>query len=181
MSGVTDLRDAALIALCVLVASGCSSSQGAPTHIQLTPAVHTFAGGCAGTLVSDGEPPAWAQGGWHGHVKGTPWSVPWAMGTPGNAVAFLFAGQLVAGVSPRVNGTNNKILWVANSKAAEWGFVVAGSPMGESRPTVSVAGGPSIVDVPTAGCWTFRLSSSSTGNYISTFGLDVLPTGTLPG
>ncbi len=100
------------------------------------------------------------------------------MGTPSNAVAFLFAGQLVAGVSPRVNGTNNKILWVA--KDAEWGFLVEGRPLGRPTPIVSVAGGPSIVDVPTAGCWTFRLSSSSTGNQISTFNLEVLPTGTLP-
>jgi hypothetical protein len=101
------------------------------------------------------------------------------MGTQSNAVAFLFAGELVAGVSPRVNGTNNKILWVA--KNAEWGFVVDGSPLGEARPVVSVAGGPSIVDVPIAGCWTFQLSSSSTGAIISTFNLEVLPTGTLPG
>jgi hypothetical protein len=175
----TELKKVALLALCILLASGCSSSQLAPAQVQASPAVHQVAGGCAGSLVSDAEPPVWAQGGWHGHVKGTPWSVPWAMGTPSTAVAFIFAGQLVAGASPRVNGSNNKILWVA--KDAEWGFVVDGSPLGESRPMVTVAGGPSIVDVPKAGCWTFRLTSSSTGNHISTFNLEVLPTGTLPG
>lgn len=178
MNCVAELRGPGLFALCILLASGCSSSQLTPAQVRESPAVHAFVGGCAGTLVSDAEPPAWAQGGWHGHAKGTPWSVPWAMGTPSNAVAFLFAGQLVAGVSPRVNGTNNKILWVA--KDAEWGFVVEGRPLGESRPIVSIAGGPSIVDVPTAGCWTFQLSSSSTGNHISDFNLEVLPNGTLP-
>jgi hypothetical protein len=100
------------------------------------------------------------------------------MGTPSDAVAFLFTGQLVAGVSPRVNGTDNKILWVA--KHAEWGFVVEGRPLGQSQPVVSVAGGPSIVDVPTAGCWTFRLSKVANGTPFSTINLDVLPTGTLP-
>jgi hypothetical protein len=179
MNRATFLRGAGLLALCILLASGCSSSQAAPAQVQPSPAVRALVGGCAGTLVSDAEPPAWAQGGWHGHVKGTPWSVPWAMGTPSDAVAFLFAAQLVAGVSPRMDGTNNKILWVA--KDAEWGFVVGGSPLGNSQPIVSVAGGPSIVDVPTAGCWTFRLSSSSTGKQISTINLEVLPTGILPG
>jgi hypothetical protein len=77
-----------------------------------------------------------------------------------------------------VNGTNNKVLWVANS--VEWGFLVDGSPLGQARPVVSVAGGPSIVDVPTPGCWTFRLSNSLTGKYISTINLDVIPSGTLP-
>lgn len=178
MNRVAELRGSALVALFIVLASGCSSAPLAPAQVRPSPAVHAFVGGCAGTLVSDAEPPAWAQGGWHGHAIGTPWSVPWAMGTPSNAVAFLFAGQLVAGVSPRVNGTNNKILWVA--KDAEWGFLVEGRPLGRPTPIVSVAGGPSIVDVPTAGCWTFRLSSSSTGNQISTFNLEVLPTGTLP-
>jgi hypothetical protein len=92
-------------------------------------------------------------------------------------VAYLFAGQLVAGASPRMDGTNNKILWVA--KDTELAFVVDGSPFGKSQPSVSVAGGPSIVDVPMAGCWTFRLSTSS-GKQFSTFNLEVLPTGTLP-
>jgi hypothetical protein len=178
MSRVAELKRSGIVAICVVLASGCSASQVAPAQVQSSPAVHAFAGGCAGTIVSDAEPPAWAQADWHGHAKGTPWSVPWALGTPSTAVAFLFAGQLVAGVSPRVNGTNNKILWVA--KDAEWGFVVQGRPLGETQPIVSVVGGPSIVDAPTAGCWTFQLSSSSNGSHISTFNLDILPTGTLP-
>jgi hypothetical protein len=99
--------------------------------------------------------------------------VPWAIGTPSDAVAFLFAGQLVAGNSPRLDGTNNKILWVA--KDAEWGFTVNGSPLGTSQPVVSVAGGPSIVDAPAAGCWTFRLSRNADGELLSTINLEVLP------
>jgi hypothetical protein len=45
---------------------------------------------------------------------------------------------------------------------------------------VTIAGGPSIVDLPTAGCWTFALSWSSNGKHTSTINLDVLPTGTVP-
>lgn len=100
------------------------------------------------------------------------------MGTPGNALAFLFAIQLVAGRSPRLDGINNKILWVA--KNAPSGFLVEGQPLGESRPVVSAAGDPSIVDVPTGGCWTFRLSGVPNGNVISRINLEALPAGTLP-
>jgi hypothetical protein len=140
--------------------------------------VHSFAGGCAGTVLTDGAPPVWAQGGWN-VTKGDPWSVPWALGTGGDAVAFLFARQLVAGQSPRLDGTNNKVLWVANGTPTN--FVVDGLPPGGSNPVVSVNGGPSIVDVPSAGCWTFRLQWGSPGaTHSSTISLQALPTGTLP-
>jgi hypothetical protein len=100
------------------------------------------------------------------------------MGKPSTAVAFMFAVQLVAGSSPRKDGTNNKILWVV--KNAPTGFVVEGSPFGQSTPLVTVAGGPSIVDAPAAGCWSFRLSDRATGAQISTINLEVLPAGTDP-
>lgn len=139
--------------------------------------VHSFAGGCAGTVLTDALPPTWAQGGWN--QKEAPWGVPWALGAGGNAVAYLFATQLVAGSSPRVNGTNNKILWVAKGDPPYFG--VEAHPLGVDQPVVTIAGGPSIVDLPTAGCWTFRLSwglPGSTGT--STINLEVLPTGSLP-
>jgi hypothetical protein len=40
--------------------------------------------------------------------------VPWALGAPADAVAYVFTGQLVAGHSPPLNGSNNKVLWVVN-------------------------------------------------------------------
>lgn len=139
--------------------------------------VRTFAGGCAGTVLTDALPPTWAQGGWN--QPKAPWVVPWARGGGGDAVAYLFATQLVAGSSPRVNGTNNKVLWVAKGDPPN--FVVDAHPLGADQPVVTIAGGPSIVDLPTAGCWTFRLHwglPSSAGT--STINLDVLPTGSLP-
>lgn len=129
-------------------------------------------------MLTDAEPPLWAQGGWNVE-KGGPWTVPWALGTGGDAVAYLFATQLVAGSSPRIDGTNNKVLWVAKGDPSN--FVVEGLPPGRSQTVVSVNGGPSIVDVPTAGCWTFRLlwgSPSQPGT--STISLAALPAGTLP-
>jgi hypothetical protein len=130
-------------------------------------------------VVTDAEPPLWAQGGWS-HAKGTPWPVPWAFGTQGDTVAYLFAIQLVAGTSPRVDGSQNKVLWEAKDSPSGANLLVEGHPLGASQPVVTIPGGPSITDVPTAGCWTFRLSFSSNGRLNSTINLEVLPAGTPP-
>ena len=169
-------RTIAGLAVAVLLAAG-ACAPGQQAHVQPSPAtVHTFPGGCAGTVLTDGEPPAWAQGGWN-VVKGQPWGVPWALGSGGQAVAFVFARQLVAGSSPRVDGTNNKILWVAKGSSSN--FSVAGIPPGGTQPAVTVSGGPSIVDAPAAGCWTFRLTWGA-AQATSTINLEVLPAGSLP-
>ena len=94
-------------------------------------------------------------------------------------MAFVFATQLVAGASPRIDGSNNKVAWVAQGD--DRNFVVDGTPFGQSEPVVTVAGGPSIVDVPSPGCWTFRLRwGTEIAPHGSVINLDVLPPGTLP-
>jgi hypothetical protein len=165
------MRAAVLAALVVLLAGACSSSQ--PAAAKAGPSSQAFAGGCAGTVLTNAEPPAWAQGGWS-HTPGTPWPVPWAMATPGDAVAFMFAKELVAGSSPRSDGSQNKVLWVVKDPTS---FLVESRPLGQAQPVVTVAGGPSIVDVPTPGCWTFQLLR---GEQTSVINLQVLPAGTLP-
>src|SRR5258708_8434229 len=105
-------RTMAGLAVAVLVSAGaCEPGQPAVAH-QSAAQVHTFAGGCAGTVLTDAAPPAWAQGGWN-VAKGRPWGVPWALGSGGQAVAFVFARELVAGGRPRVDGSNHKMLWGA--------------------------------------------------------------------
>jgi hypothetical protein len=106
-----------------------------------------------------------------------PWPVPWTAADSGQAVAFVFAGRLVAGASPRVDGSSNKVLWVLRDPVQ---FTVEGRPSGQSTPVVTVPGGPSIVDVPTPGCWTFRLIPSNHPDQGSTISLEVLPHGTKP-
>src|SRR5260370_338365 len=102
------------IAACVLIAllEGCASPQTAQVKASPRVPIHTFAGGCAGTVLTDAEPPVWAQAGWS-HPNGTPWQVPWAFGTQHTTVAFLFSTVLVAGSGPRVDGSYNKVTWVA--------------------------------------------------------------------
>jgi len=173
------IRPAVLLLL--LMTGGCTPSQPAQAPVRTSPtaAVHSFAGGCAGTVLTDAEPPVWAQVGWS-HVAGTPWPVRWALGTGGTAVAYVFATRLVAGASPRVDGSQNKVLWEAKDHPTGEGVVVEGSPLGQSQPVVIVAGGPSITDIPTSGCWTFTLSWSSSGQHTSTINLEVLPAGMNP-
>jgi len=92
-------------------------------------------------------------------------------------VAFVFAGRLVAGSSPRIDGSTNKVLWVLRDPVQ---FVVEGRPAGKPTPVVTVPGGPSIVDVPTPGCWSFRLIPSDHPDQVSSVSLEVLPHGTRP-
>jgi hypothetical protein len=132
-----------------------------------------------GTVLTDAAPPLWARGGWT-NPNTTPWPVPWAFGTEDTTVAYLFATQLVAGTSPRVDGSQNKVLWEARDYPSGGNVLVNGHPFGESQPVVSIPGGPSITYVPTAGCWTFQLSWTSVGTHTSTINLEVLPAGTVP-
>jgi hypothetical protein len=167
--------------LLLILAGGCTTSPAAPAQVHPSPSVpvHSFAGGCAGTVLTEAEPPVWAQGGWS-VAKGTRWPVRWTLGTQGDTVAYLFATQLVAGGSPRADGSQNKVLWEAKASPSGANVLVEGHPLGSSQPVVTIAGGPSITDVPTPGCWTFRLSWASNGQHSSTINLEVLPAGTLP-
>ena len=97
-----------------------------------------------------------------------------ALGLGGDAVAFVFANELVAGSSPRSDGSSNKVLWVVKDPKS---FVVEGRPLGQAQPVVTVDGGPSIVDLPTPGCWTFQVLR---GKQSSVINLQVLPVGSLP-
>ena len=163
-------------ALLVILVAGCGPSQASQVKASPTVPVHTLAGGCAGTVLTDAEPPVWAQAGF---AKLTPWPVPWAFGTKDTTVAFLFSTVLVAGSGPRVDGSYNKVGWVAKGDypTGDTNIVVEARPLGESRPVLNAK----VVDLPKPGCWTFRLSWSAHGQQqVSTINLEVLPAGTRP-
>jgi hypothetical protein len=167
-------------ALLVILVGGCASSQ--PTQVSASPGVpiRTFAGGCAGTVLTDAEPPVWAQ---TGFGKLRPWPVPWAFGTQDTTVAFLFSTVLVAGSGPRVDGSYNKVGWVAKGDYAsgDTNIAIEVRPLGESQPVLTNTGNASVADLPKPGCWTFRLSWSAHGQQqVSTINLEVLPAGARP-
>src|SRR6266566_5731411 len=77
-------------ALLIIPVGGCASPQIAGVRASPSVPIHTFPGGCAGTQLTDAEPPVWAQGGFR--TEGAPWPVPWAFGTQKTTVAFLSQG-----------------------------------------------------------------------------------------
>ena len=102
--------------------------------------------------------------------------MPWALGTDGNVVAYLFTGQLVAGAGSRADGSNiNKLGWAMKDKATD--SLIEARPLGMAEPLVSV---PHLVELPTGGCWTFRVLWGAHNEHVSTVNLEVLPAATLP-
>ena len=175
-------RDLTALAVGLVLMAGCGAASAtrlpSPSANMLAQQSQAAPGGCAGTRVTvGGAAPTWA--GFSGAGV-----VPWAMGSPPDALAFLFATQLVAdGLRP--DGSSNKILWVTRGLARD--LTIVGRPLGRSQPVVTVAGQivngnqlPSHVDVPTPGCWSFVVSWIRSSRQTSTIDLDVLPAGTLP-
>ncbi len=169
-------------ALLIILVGGCASSQTTQVKANPTAPFQTFAGGCAGTVLTDAEPPVWAQ---TGFAKLTPWPVPWAFGSQDTTVAFLFSTVLVAGSGPRVDGSYNKVGWVSKGDypTGNTDIAIEARPLGESQPVLTSPGdaNASVVDLPKPGCWTFRLSWSAHGQQqVSTINLEVLPAGARP-
>jgi hypothetical protein len=157
-----------VVALVVLVA-GCTghaspptarataSSSAAPTGPT---AAATGAGrgtGCGGTPISPGRPPAWTAD------AGLPPDVPYAVSREANVVAVLFGYPLRAG--HRQDGVDNKILWDVREPRDGKPLHVTARPLaGGSAASLTFAAGahpgeiyPSVVDVPTPGCWRLTL------------------------
>jgi hypothetical protein len=105
--------------------------------------------------------PAWARGGFSSPQP----RISHAVGRAGQIAAIVFGYPLR---SPPAEGRNNKILWVSRTwpkkPAPLWiraqrmdGTRAIGAPV---RHIVPGGLGPSIVDLPEAGCWRFTLSWS---------------------
>jgi hypothetical protein len=103
--------------------------------------------------------PVWARAGF----SPADMVMPHVMGEAGNIVAILWAPR-DALHSPPLQHTSNKILWVSRIPfTAPDPLIIRATLAGSARTaTVSVPGGPgpSIVDLPAAGCWTLHLSWS---------------------
>jgi hypothetical protein len=106
--------------------------------------------------------PSWAR---TGFSEKRP-SMPYALGHSGNIVAILWAAHNPL-VSPPLKNRNNKILWVARaplpvekvttlyiSAQRMAGTHKLGSPVSRR---VQGGPGPSIIDLPAAGCWRLAL------------------------
>jgi hypothetical protein len=115
----------------------------------------TAAHACAPT-VSDDELPVWARSGFSGDVH-----IPHVLGERGDIVAVLFGYPLT---QPPREGVSNKILWVSREPVTPGDTLRIEARLDATGAPVSrgVAGGPgpSIVDLPQAGCWRLALNWS---------------------
>ena len=111
--------------------------------------------------ISTGVLPVWARAGFSDPRP----RIPHVLGRSGQIAALVFGYPLR---SPPASGRNNKILWVSRTSpktpAPLWiraqrmdGARPLGAPI---RQIVPGGPGPSIVDLPEAGCWRMKLSWS---------------------
>jgi hypothetical protein len=141
-----------LIAIPVAVAAltslfGSASAQPVSTGSFCRSAVHR------GTL------PVWARGGFRPPTQ----PIPHVLGRSGAIVAILFGDPLTA---PPPVTRNNKILWVSRIPVeSPTRLRISAQRMVDARPlgkpvrrSVMGGPGPSIINLPTPGCWRLSLS-----------------------
>ncbi|WFE40726.1 hypothetical protein [Micromonospora sp. WMMD998] len=159
-------RSGRFLLVSVLVLAGCGSGgRSAPppagtTRAAPAPSTPAPPTGCH-SAVATGRLPDWADTGFSGDTR-----MPHVLGDRGGIVAILFGHPLTVG---RGEGPTNKILWVGRPVSASPDpdapttlVITATRDADGSRVVREVAGGPgpSIVDLPAAGCWHLRLDWS---------------------
>ena len=136
---------------CVLGLLISDVASGQPTMKQQTRS-------CGSTSVrSNGRLPAWTMS------AHPPSGVPYALSTQGNVAAILFGNPLRSG---HPTGHSNKILWIVREPRNGQPLHVTAHPLHLGSPSlrvVDVADSspgeiyPSVLDVPTRGCWHLML------------------------
>jgi hypothetical protein len=175
-----------LLAVVALVGVGCAPAEPAVAQHSASvsasvPGWHTTGAGCGGTAVATGQGlPSWADAGGGA-------GIPWAVGRPPEVVGVMFGTELVA-KGERPDGSTNKILWLTRTPISSSQLTLRAQPADAATPVVTlrIAGAgyqqfPSIVDLPNPGCWRINISWGAGSTENSTFGLTVLPRGSLPG
>lgn len=142
----------------VVLLAGCTTGQSAtPAGAPATTAPASAAPGCS-SRVETGSLPDWADAGFSGDAR-----APHVFGARGDIVAVLFAHPLA---QVRQDGSSNKILWVSraattspDTTSPDTLAITATLDGTDTRVTREVVGGPgpSIIDMPRAGCWHLEL------------------------
>lgn len=152
------MRTSALALAVALLATACTPDPAtAPPDRAAAPTGKATAG-CKAEVLND-QLPVWARAGFSGDGRAT-----YSMGQSGQIVAVLFGYPLAQ--PPHSDGRNNKILWVASPASqgtanADPDLIIEARLDGKGDPVqrkVEGGPGPSIVDLPEAGCWRLSLS-----------------------
>ncbi len=149
----------------LVIAAGATSwvllerPAGAPHAANNASSRPATAGACDSAVVY-GSLPAWARSGFNPPSL----AMPYVLGARGDIVAVLWARHDPL-VSPALPDRANKILWAAKRPVPAGSTLeitarrliggIAAGPV--QRRTVAGGPGPSIIDMPTAGCWQFTL------------------------
>jgi hypothetical protein len=98
--------------------------------------------------------PLWARAGFNPPTQ----PMPYVLGDSGDIVAILWSDHNPLSAPPRAD-RNNKILWVSQTFGAPLRIkaTLTGSGQTATR-TVGGGPGPSIIDLPAPGCWSFDLT-----------------------
>ncbi|MFI5890050.1 hypothetical protein ACIA5D_08000 [Actinoplanes sp. NPDC051513] len=108
---------------------------------------------CGETVVTDALP-EWARTGFSGDGAG----IPHVFGKSGDILGVIFGSPLKA---PPAEDRSNKILWVTRVSATTAGDLTIHAKLDGTDETaerkVTGGPGPSIIDLPQAGCWRLTL------------------------
>jgi len=132
---------------------------GTPRAAHISASKSATADACA-TAVAYGSLPTWARSGFQPPSV----AMPYVLGARGDIVAILWERHDPLR-TPAPPGRNNKILWasklpvrIGSTLAITAQRLIGGTAVGpvEQR-TVAGGPGPSLIDMPAAGCWQFTL------------------------
>lgn len=155
-------RFIALILLAISTAAGCTSSH-APNPARASASAPATTKNCPSSITPR-TLPAWARAGFQPPTM----PMPYVMGDRGDIVAILWADPPHA---PPLATVNNKILWVARTASGTFTPLRIRATLDATGQTVTrqVAGGPgpSIIDLPAAGCWSLGLSWSGHQDHLA--------------
>lgn len=144
---------AAVLAACAVLAAGCTGQDQPSAAPSPSAAEPSLAPGCAATKVENGPLPEWARAGFSGDARAVH-----VIGVQGEIAAVLFGHPLTY---DRKDGVSNKILWVSREASEPGTLTIKARWQGTGEPVlreVSPGPGPSIVDLPQAGCWRLDLA-----------------------
>ncbi|MGK5684141.1 hypothetical protein [Actinoplanes sp. URMC 104] len=158
------MRTLAAVAVALLLLAGCTSTPPStpastpPSALSAPPSAPSstpVASAACGSPVRTGPLPEWARAGFSDDGSG----VPQVYGAAGDIVAIIFGRPLQASPAP---DRGNKILWVAREPVERGNdlHISAVLDRADVRHEQTVAGGPgpSLVDLPRAGCWHLTLT-----------------------
>jgi hypothetical protein len=121
-------------------------------------AVPAVAGGCQ-AAITPRPLPVWARSGFNPPTQ----LMPYVLGARGDIVAIVWADHDALHAPPLAN-RGNKILWVSRLSQQLAAPLLITATLNGTGQTVTreVTGGPgpSTIDLPAAGCWSFDLSWS---------------------